>query len=85
MSYGHLSLQERYVIHHLKLFKLPNREIGRRLGRDHTTIGEFIEQVYNRQRLHSALAYNSPVEFEQINHQAWPAAQQAMPLHNSCP
>jgi transposase, IS30 family len=39
MSYGHLSLQERYVIHHLKLFKLSHREIGRRLGRHHTTVG----------------------------------------------
>jgi putative transposase len=27
-------------------------------------IGTFIEQVYNRQRLHSALAYRPPVEYE---------------------
>ena len=39
MSYVHLSLQERYVIHHLKLYGLTQREIGRRLGRHHTTIG----------------------------------------------
>jgi putative transposase len=28
-------------------------------------IGTFIEQVYNRQRLHSALAYRPPVEYEE--------------------
>lgn len=38
MPYRHLSLQERYVIHHLKLFNLSHREIGRRLGRHHATI-----------------------------------------------
>jgi transposase InsO family protein len=30
------------------------------------SIGLFIEQVYNRQRLHSALNYASPYEFEEI-------------------
>jgi transposase InsO family protein len=30
-----------------------------------TNIGEFIEEYYNRQRLHSALGYRSPEEFEQ--------------------
>lgn len=38
MSYVQLTAQERYVIYHLKLFKLSLREIGRRLNRSHATI-----------------------------------------------
>jgi len=34
------------------------------LGHLRANIGEFIEQYYNRQRLHSALGYCSPDEFE---------------------
>lgn len=29
-----------------------------------SSIGEFIEEIYNQQRLHSALDYRSPIEFE---------------------
>ena len=29
-------------------------------------IGDFLENVYNRNRLHSALDYRSPVEFEAV-------------------
>ncbi len=32
-----------------------------------TRIGEFLEKVYNRQRLHSALRYLTPEEFEQTS------------------
>jgi putative transposase len=36
----------------------------RNLTEARSAIGAFIETVYNRQRLHSALAYRSPDEYE---------------------
>jgi transposase InsO family protein len=39
----------------------------------HTNIEEFIDQYYNRQRLHSALGYRSPEEFERQSERGNPA------------
>lgn len=44
MSYQHFSENERYVIYHLKLWGLSLREIGRRLGRHHTSISREIKR-----------------------------------------
>jgi transposase InsO family protein len=37
----------------------------RDLAHARSCVGDFIEQVYNRTRMHSALDYRSPMEFEQ--------------------
>jgi len=41
------------------------RQEYRDLGEARASIAQFIDQVYNQKRLHSALGYRPPVEFEQ--------------------
>ena len=58
---------------------LKQEEVDGRNYRDledaRETIGAFLEDVYNRQRLHSALAYRPPAEFEANLHQLAAAAR----------
>lgn len=49
----------------------------RDLEHTRSAIGTFIETVYNQQRLHSALAYQSPEEFEARSQEK---AQQLQPV-----
>ena len=40
------------------------RQEYRDLAEAHATVGQFIEKIYNGRRLHSALGYQPPAEFE---------------------
>ena len=68
---------------------LKTEEVEGRAYRDldHASgdIGGFIETVYNRHRLHSALAYRSPEEFEQDQPEPWTAARRPMAPETTCP
>jgi hypothetical protein len=48
-------------------------------------IGQFIDTVYNSQRLHSALDYRSPEEFETDQNALWTAQTQPTTLWTAIP
>ena len=54
MSHCHLSLRERLAIEQMLLFGLSRREISRRLGRHHSTIGR---EILRNQAKHAGSTY----------------------------
>jgi putative transposase len=68
----------------MKTFKKEEVDATEYRDQDHArqAISAFLETVYNRQRLHSALDYQTPVEYEAVfktTKPGWAAAQQPSP------
>jgi transposase InsO family protein len=59
--------------------------VARDLDQARDDIGGFIERVYNRQRLRSALAYLSPEEFEKGQPEPWNAMRRPTAPDATCP
>jgi len=52
----------------------------RDLAEARASIRQFLEKIYNNKRLHSALGYLPPAEFEQRLHTKMDAAARQLPL-----
>jgi hypothetical protein len=75
MSYAQLTREERYVIAHLKAFKLSVREIARRLNRHHSNISPaFAIAVFVLRAISNRLADLQPLAPDEC-HPCMPAAQ----------
>jgi IS30 family transposase len=70
MSYSHLSLNERYVIHHLRLYGLSGREIARRLDRHHSTIDR--ELLRNGPRFEGQVYVHEAAQRQADARSRWP-------------